>query len=285
MRLVRLADLFVVKYKFAESSATVEGDLRQKINLLWNIPNKTFNILKACAESEASKPKNSREQMAVEGFRFCRDLLAMINYLKINILNISLGEMREVLLNIVNLIDSNKNIKVSDKGKLSGKGEPVEGQFPHVSELITEMIPLANRSDLKKKQDLYSKARTGLSRILSLSNTMLDELKRLEVMVPEKFTHETITDVDINQENPSRFTPQRRSLNTHDLIDFIRQYGDDYGIPDREHWELLVRDPEVKERVTTIINALNRGHVPRDSIFAKEEIRKIIEEYKARKVI
>ena len=113
---------------------------------------------------------------------------------------------------------------------------------------------------------------------------MLDEIKQLEVMVPEKFTHDNFTDIDINQENPSRFTPQRAPLSNYDVIDFIRQYGDRYGISGVEDWELAFRnDPQLKEQMTTVINALNRGHAPRDGAAVKEEIAQILKQHKDRK--
>jgi hypothetical protein len=154
-----------------------------------------------------------------------------------------------------------------------------------VSELIFQLTPIATKHQVKLRNDLYSKARNGLFRILSLSSTMLDEIKQLEVMAPEKFTHDNFTDVDINQENPIRFTPQRAPLSNYDIIDFIRQYGDDYGISGTEDWELALRnDNELKQEMTTVINALNRGHTPRDNASVKEQIAQILKKHEERRV-
>jgi hypothetical protein len=285
MRLTRLADLFLAKYKFAVSVTDAESILRHEISLLWNIPNKTYNVLKACADADASKPKNANEQKAVVGHKFCKQLVSLIDYLKANSSDISLGEMREVLLNIVNLITENVSVKFNENGRPSEKGESSNVQFGHVSELIFQLTPVSKKHQIKLRNELYSKARNGLFRILSLSNTMLDEIKQLEVMAPEKFTHETFTDVDINQENPTRFTPQRAPLSNYDIIDFIRQHGDEYGISGINDWELAFRnDPQLKEEMTTVINALNRGHVPRDNTSIKQQIAQILQQHKDRKV-
>jgi len=285
MKLIRLAQILEIKYKFADNSASLEDIVRRRIDLLWDIPNKSFNILKACADSGASKPKNENEQKAVEGFKFCRDLLNMINYLKINKENISLGEIQEVILNIVNLIDKHKDIKFNDNGRPSNKGEPSNIQFPHVSELIFQLTPVSNKHAIKLRNELYGKARTGLSRILSICNTMNDEIKEIELIDPDKFTYEPKT-VDFDQENPSRFKPQRAPLSNYDVIDFIRQHGDEYGLSSKENWELAFRnDPGFKEQITTVINALNRGHRPRDAASVKEEIADILEQHRNRKVI
>lgn len=286
MRLTRLAELLVAKHKFAASAAESENLLRREINLLWNIPNKSFNILKACAESGASKPKDAKENIAVLGHKFCKQLLSLIDYLKSNMLDIPLVEMREVLLNIANLIDSNKDLKFNAKGKVSEDGEVAPVQFPHVSELIFQITPIRTKHEIKLRNELQGKARTGLSRILSICSTMLDEISQLEVMDPTKFKAVDSVDPEVNIEQvvPERFSPQRAPLSNYDILDFIRQHGDKYGISNTEDWELAFRnDPALKEDITTVINALNRGHSPRNGLSVKDEIAQILQQHKDRK--
>lgn len=282
MRIYRLATLLTAKYKFAEDAGSIENSLRKQISVLWNYPNKLFPILKACADSGAGKAKTPHEKKAIAGYKFCKNLLDLIEYLKNNSHTFSLGEIRKVLLHIVNLIDGNKDLTFGVDGKLTKKlpSDLVATQFPHVSALIFELMPVVRRHDIKVRNDMQGKARTGLSRILSLSSTMLDEIKQLEVMSPEKFT-DSSPDVDINQENPERFSPQRAPLAHNDIIDFLRQHGDDYGLSSKEDWNTVFEhDPVLREEITSVINALNRGHSPVDGLAIKEEIQKILQRHK-----
>lgn len=263
MRITRLADLLVLKYKLAISPAELEANLRKKIGILWTYPNKHFNILKACAESGASKPKNPNERIAIAGHLFCKDLLSWINYMQDNAATLSLGEIRESLLNIAKLIDRNKHATFNRAGKYDSRMELTDKQFPHVSELIFQIFPISKKHDIKLRNEQYSKARTGLSRIVSIISDMMDDVRKLEVMVPEKFTHKDNTDVDIDAKMPNRFKPQRSPISINDIVDFINQHGSDYGISSQEDWATVFRDdPELKDKMTTVINTINR--TPKD---------------------
>jgi hypothetical protein len=283
MRIYRLASLFTVKYKFANDSANLENSLRKQISVLWNYPNKLFPILKACADSGAGKAKTPHEKKAVAGYKFCKKLIELIELLKNNSNTFSVGEIREVLLRIVNLISENKDLSFGVEGKPS-KNAPsplVTTQFPHVSALIFELMPMVKRHDVKVRNDMQGKARTGLSRILSLSSSMLEDIKKLEVMSPEKFTHETSPDVDINQETPDRFSPQRAPVSQNDIIDFLRQHGEEYGLSSKDDWNTVFdNDPVLREEITSVINALNRGHNPVDGLAVKTEIQDILQRHK-----
>lgn len=284
MRLAKAAEFFALKYKVAANPADIEAALRQKISNLWMIPNKTHNILKACADAGASKPTNAYEKKAVAGHQFCKQLVALIDYLKIHQSNISLGEMREALLSIINSITRNKNAKFDESGKPSADAPESPVQFPHVSELIFQISPTSKKHDIKQRNELFNKARTGLARILSISIDAVEDLQKLEIMIPEKFTHKNITNVDINQKLPERFVPQRAMLSENDIVDFIRQHGDKYGISSQEDWGTVFRDdPQLKQQITTVINALNRGHSPADAATVKMEIAEILKNHEERK--
>lgn len=282
MNLIKIAEILSVKY--AASADETEASLRRDIEALWNLPNKSFNILKACAESNASKPKNANERKAVAGYKFCKELVELIDYLKFKESEISIPEIREALLNIVNLIDENLKLRFDEKGVPSDEGSISPVQFPHVSELIFQLTPVKTKHQIKLRDDLYGKARTGLSRILSLSNSMIDKIKELEILDSHRFqSHTQYTDVDINQENPNRFKPQKTEVSKYDVLDFINQHGEEYGINTKTDWELVFRnDPQLKNKMTTVINALNRGHSPMDAYLMKQEIAQILEQHKGK---
>lgn len=293
MKTIRLADLLVLKYKLAIAPAELEAGLRKKLAGLAAYPNKLFNILKACADSGASKPKTPNERVAVAGHLFCKELLGWIDYLSDNASTLSLGEIREGLLNIGKLIERNKNATFNKAGKYDARVESEGKQFPHVSELIFQMTPIKRKHEIKLRDEQYSKARTGLARIVSITSDMIDDIRKLEVMVPEKFTHKDTTDVDINAKMPGRFKPQRAPISINDIVDFINQHGADYGISSREDWATVFRDdPELKDKMTTVINTINRTPkdetgrpvwAPKDAAEMKMIIAEVLKEVEASK--
>src|ERR1700742_3395997 len=109
MKTTRLAELFAIKYKVAASAADLEVPLRKQIDVLWKYPNKLFNILKACAESEPAKGQESLENKAYAGYKFCKQVVEIIDHLKNNQNTISLGELRDNLLRLVKLIESQES--------------------------------------------------------------------------------------------------------------------------------------------------------------------------------
>jgi len=283
MRILRLAELLVLKHADT-SPQQLETSLRKDIHVLWDYPNKIYNILRACAESHPKNPKSPHQVKAVEGFKFCQELLVMIDYLQSNVDTIPLGQIREILNKIVLLIKNNINLKFNANGKPDEEGEKASVQFPHVSELIFEMIPVTTKHTRTLRDQQFNKVKTGFSRILSLSLSMLEKISKLEMLVPEKFQYANVTDIDIDQELPSRFTPNRTTLSVYDIIDFIRQHGLEYGISTTEDWATVFRDdPQLKEDITTVINAINRGHYPSGSADIKMEIARILKEHEERK--
>lgn len=274
MKTNRLGKLLAAKYKFAANADDLEFSLRKKINTLWDYPNKNFNILRACADSQVSKPQNLDEKKAVLGYKFCKQLLSMIDYLKANTNTIKMSEFKELLISIVDLINSNKNISLKSDDKIS------DLQFPHISELIFQMIPVSKRHDIKLKNEQYGKAKTGLSRIFGLSLDMLKDIENLQKIAPDKF--EFINEI-VNT-LPDKFMPQRAPISELDIIDFIRQHGDKYGLSSQEDWANVFMDnPKLKEEITTVINALNRGHHPKDDLSVKQQIATILQNIKQNK--
>lgn len=285
MNLFKLAKLFTLKYKVASSITEVENDVRQGIDMLWRFANKDFNILRVCADADASKPKNANEKKAVAGHLFCKELLSKIDYLKSNQNTSELGEIREVLGELLQLIKDNKDIRFDLEGKIDDSASLPDIQFQHVSELVYQMIPASKRYDRKLRDQQYGKVKTGLARILSKSISIMQDLHKLEVMVPEKFTYKNVTDLDINAPLPERFSPQRTMLSEHDIVDFIKEYGDEFGISSKDDWEIVFNNnPELKEIMTTVINSLNRGHLPVDAGYVKQQIKDILKIYKERKL-
>lgn len=280
MKLTRLAAIFAVKY--AASPEHLESAVRKKIDMLWSYPNKQFNILRSCADAGVANAKTPHEMKAFAGYKFCQEVVSLIDYLKSN-QDMSLGALRDVLLKLINLISENKDLKFTGTGRISEKGMqdtvlPI--QFPTVSALISEMFPPRKKHDVKLRDEYQGKARAGLGRILGLSTQMMDDLKELEIMVPEKFSFNN--EEDINQEGNFRFKPQRAMLSPADIIKFIREHGNEYRVRNTDDWTLLARSPELIDKLTHTISALFNGQVPRNAAEVKSEIEEVLNPHKDR---
>lgn len=262
--------------------SALESFLRKRINTLWDFPHKIFNILASCAASEVVNAKTPHEMKAFAGWKFVKEVIGIIDDLKKNMATITPGDMRNSLLRLVNLIETNKDLKFTETGRPSElHGLPVpegqtEVQFPHLAALISEMFPVRKKFDDRlKNKDFQGKARTGLGRILGLSIQMLEDLQELEVAAPEKFTFKGEEDID--QDLPSRFKAQKTRLSPAEIVSFIRSHGDEFGIRNTDDWEKVVRhDPKLLDQLSSTVYALKSGKHPRNALEMKEEIKKIL---------
>lgn len=246
------------------ASLDIGTTLRSRITNLSNIINKTHGILRECSDSDAKNPKNEREASAVEGFEFIKKVVGMIDYLDALKDHQSPESLKDIYLAALILKETiEKNLATKHEGR--------DVQFPHVSDLIWEMKPLAGKKwdDFRKYES--AKARGGLARIMSIAIDMLKNLKDAGI------------DVGFGKvEDDDRFKPQRAELSSQEIIPFLLEYGPEYGIENTDEWmKVLESDKGLKSKLTTIINALNRGHSPVDASGAKKQIREILEGYRA----
>lgn len=249
MTTFRLALKYEQKYQLTSHAspdlARLENSVRHQLDALWQIPNKSFNILRACADSEASKPQNDNEKLAVEGYHLCRRVVSLADYLKANRDSLSLSDIRESLNKMLAFIAEAQK----------------DGLFPSVSELIFQLMPSGRKYDRKVREQEYAKARKGLSRMNSLALTILNEMNRAG---------------GANQQE-GRFDPKGAELSEEEIVLFIRQAGDKYGISDRQTWTDVVNsDPSLLPELTRLVHAVLRGHSPANGQDIKARIEDIL---------
>lgn len=248
------------KYKIAASTADLEVMVRKHIDVLYTYVHGTYGILNDCAMADASNPTNEQEELAVRGHKFCKQLVSIIDFLKKSRNTVTMPELQAALVRMSTLID---------------KELQVEGgvQFPQISALIWEMIPLHGQKVSpayveKVRKEKSNKARHGIMRIKSVATTALKELQQMGL-----------------SQNPAsgRFEAQRTKLDLYDIIKFIRAHGAQYGIQDEGDWETVFRnDPQFLEDMTTVIYAKERAHSPRDEAYVSAQILKALRDHRAR---
>jgi hypothetical protein len=197
---------------------------------------------------------------------------------------ITLTKLRKQLKELADLIFANKNLMVKMTGEIVSPDEMTRGTNMVQFQIVSDAIDAISSAGTKPERDLRdtkrTKAKAGLARILSKTIELLEKMQKLEVVAPEKFKVSK-TDVDIST-LPSRITPQRAPLSRHDIVDFIRQYGPEYGILSLEDWTLIFdSNPHMKEEMTTVINALNRGEYPVNAHEMKSYINSILSNYRS----
>lgn len=259
MRTARLAKLLAHKYKVAASTAESEVMVRKQIDTMYDYLKGTYKIVRDCAMADASDPQNEQEELAVKGHKFCKQLVSIVDYLKKSRDTIKLPELQAALVKMSTLID--ENLKV--QGAV---------QFPHVSALIWEMIPLSQKVKPayveKVRKESANKARHGIMRLKSVATTMLDQLEELGMA---------------KSPASGRFEAERTSIDMYEILNFMRKHGEGYGIAGEGDWEVVFRnDPQLLSDITTIINALQRGRLARTDAEVKAEVLKALREHRAR---
>jgi len=76
-------------------------------------------------------------------------------------------------------------------------------------------------------------------------------------------------------------TPQRKQLSKEKLLSFSRtRAAKIYGLDSLDVLEKVLSYDDLREKLTTLINAIDRGHVPFDGIEIAAETQKIMEDFK-----
>lgn len=215
--------------------ADVEAKIRNSLDILWNIPNKLFNVIKECAEAAPAHPEGEHEEEAVRGARFCKQVMSIVDTLKAKRDTLSLSEIRRGLETLQSLIHKNRVHKEDEKS------------FPHVIALIFEMVPHGKKYERRLRDQYYQKARKGFSRMNSIIKDILDYMNKVG---------------GSSEETAPRFENEPTPLSIPEIEKFIRMHGDTYGIPDMATWSLaLDTDPSLEAPLRKLVHALDRGHI------------------------
>lgn len=284
MKLFRLSELIAVKYKVAAEASDLErneAEIRRMIVELWNVgstkPEMNASkspygeILRGLSTlSLQGKATSTLEEQAKRGHTLLKEVLNITDVLKTNVNKVDLQTLRSKLEELRALLQASMAPGV--RGTVD---------FPDVSTLV--FLGIEQRTKLERdkfKAPAYVKARTGLIRIFEIAGNIISKLNKFEGL--PSTGDPTIRPTRSTQK--ARLYPQRAPLAEYDIVPFLRQYGLQYGLRDNEDWATAFRDdPQFKHEITTVINALDRGLIPRDEASVKMEIARVIKEHEERK--
>jgi hypothetical protein len=236
-------------------------------------------------------PKRN-EKGALFGKKFVENVLETIMKLGKEHQTMSLAQIDDLLIGLVRQIDEVKNAKFDENSSsISPEDIPAylesmrernigDVQFAPLSEAVWYQITGNSHPTRKARADAVQKARAGLQRIHSICLTLLKDLEKLQKIAPDKFKGYEYQE-DTETPLPDRFVAQRGKLSKNDIQDFVRMYGDEYLIPNMATWSYVVQtDPVLFEDLTTVINSLNRGRLPRNASEVKAKIKEILNRQK-----
>lgn len=214
----------------------VEAKVRNSLDTIWKIPSDQYNILRACADADLKNPNPAKKEEvnAQRGFWFCRNVLSIIDWLKANRDRATLSEIKEALTDLITLIKKNM-----------GAGGP-EAQFMHVSDLVMFLLRhLKTNVRAKEIPVQRNKVKHGLAHIMSKALDTINYMNELGGARPMT----------------GRFTPNPTELFPAQIDDFIREFGDQFGLPNKQAWEIVTNvDPSLVPKLRKLVHTLKRPY-------------------------
>jgi hypothetical protein len=220
----------------------IDASIKNQISSLYNLVN-TFNILRICADSGA-RITSDIDVKAIQGFQFIRHIVGIIDYLKASS-EITLSEVRRGLEDLLQSIKHNYQ----------------SNNFSNVTELIFHILPHKTQRDREIREQEYAKAKKGLSRIVSLTLTIINQMNKLGGKIEEH----------------GRFEGDVARLSPAEVNKFILNYGNEYLINNLQDWyKVFNSDSDLEKPLTTLVHALLQGKTPKHSEKLKLIIKNIL---------
>jgi len=238
MRLFRLADLLEHKYGLVSEGASATQVEEVKRELL--------NAYKLYVNSKTAK-EPILQMLADAGETFSKTLVSMFEGLIASLDKHSNTQLFARVNNMLGMINDMKNDK----------------DFP-VRSFIHDAVRVTKDSERNYRERLKSKFEMTISR---LSSILEREAKKLQSTLP--------LGAPTGLEG-GRVEPQRKELSREKLLMFMRTPAAQfYGLDNIEVMTHALSYPEVREKITTLVNSIDRGHLPADGPEVMAETRAI----------
>jgi hypothetical protein len=237
MRVDRLAQLFERKYDLQAEAASTD-QIRKQINKDVVL---TYNLY---VNGETAK-EPVIQMLANAGETFSKTFIGIFKSIAKTVQESSNTQLYTRLNNLMGMIHDAKQI---------------EG----VRKFIHDSVRVTKESERNYREHLKSKFEMVIHRVTSLLDKQLKLLKRI---LPKG--------MEVQQEG-GVLEPQRKELSKEKLLMFMRtpaaQY---YHLDDMDTMYQVLSDPIMKDKLTTLINAISRGHIPADGPSVMSEVQNI----------
>jgi hypothetical protein len=249
MKIFRLVKYFDHKYSLKSLAASKEETLDQVKTNLINAYNLYVNSSKA-KEPVLQMLANAKEPFSKKLISSMEELVANINKLSAQLL----------FKRVVGILDSIRNMK-NDPEKT-------------VRNFIHDSVRVNKESDRNYREHMKSKFEMVISRIFSIfekQGRILQSVIALETPEVHPMGSEEIGG------------PVRKELSKDKILMFMKSpAAQDYGLDDLETMTRVLSYPDLKSKITTLINAVDRGHVPIDGPEVKSDVEAIMKIYQDR---
>jgi len=239
MRIARLADLLADKYEMVSEGASSAETVKE-------VKRELINAYRLYVNSKTAK-EPILQMLADAGETFSKTLISMFEGIIASLDKHSNSQLFARMNNILGMINDMKNDK----------------DFP-VRSFIHDAVRVTKDSERNYRERLKSKFEVIVSR---LSSILEREAKRLQTTLPLGAP----TGLEAG-----RVEPQRKELSREKLLMFMRTPAAQfYGLDNIDVMTQALSYSDVKEKITTLVNSIDRGHLPADGPEVMAETRTI----------
>jgi hypothetical protein len=141
----------------------------------------------------------------------------------------------------------------------------------HFFDVFTEAFPFYRQSDKNTRDRVFAQFNKKLS---SIHYTLKDRVvKELQKLLPKEVKEN-------KEELTENLGKQRERLSRDKLKFFADSIGLDYGLGDIDVLEKVLSYDDLREKLTTVINAISRGKVSKFDSELREDIEDIMIQFK-----
>lgn len=245
MRLIRLAQLLEHKYNLKSEAAAIE-------DVINSIKKDIINAYNLYVNSDTAK-EPVLQILADAGEPFSKALVTAMEKMVSNI-DVLAATPHLLFRHLNKILGAIKSVKSDPENKLR------------------ESIHSALRGSKESERNYREHLKSKLEMILSRVSSILEK----QAIVLQKF---------LPKEVPlegGRVEPQRKELSKEKLLMFMKTPpAQRFGLDSMDVMTRLLSYPDLKQKITTLINAIDRGHAPLDGpeVSAEaQEIKRLFEE-------
>jgi hypothetical protein len=241
----RIAQLLELKYNLKSEGNSLSS-------LISNIKRDIINCYNLYINSNKAKDP-VLQMLADRGEPFCKRLISLIEDIIANIDTYSFKTLLFKMNEVVEMIGEMKNSRSNS-----------------VRSFIHDSIRVTKESEKNYREHVKSKFEMNILRIFSIFEKSVKSIQRFK-------------NYQIDDLKEYSFDPKRKELSKARIYRFIQNQSDIaslYGINDLDTFEKLLFYPDLKNKITTIINAVDRGQIPKDGPEVKKSITEIMEAFR-----
>jgi hypothetical protein len=244
MKLFSLARRFELKYSLLSRADSLQ-------NVVNNIKKDVINMYNLYVNSEKTK-EPVLQILANQGEVFSKALIVIMEDMIANIDTYTPVQLFNRINKILGLISE---MKKDPENK--------------VRNFIHDAIRVNKDSEKNYREHVKSKFEMVVSRISSI---LEKQARVLQKLLPKETPLEGGT-----------VEPQRKELSKQKLLDFMRTPAAvSFGLNSLDVMERVLFYPDLKQKLTTLINAIDRGHTPLDGPEVRQATQEIMDNFKSR---